>query len=181
MSAPGRSQAPIPEPFKGEGSPVNGLPPITSRAEFGAAVVWGVQTAALRGARRLWFTDPDFADWPLDDPALLAHLTAWLRLPQRCLVLLAASYDDVGRCKPRFVAWRRDWAHAVEAWSPQDLPADLPTWLLDDGTVSVAVADRVHWRGRCAIDPRQAHLRRQELDAVLQRSEAAFPVNKLGL
>ena len=157
------------------------LPTITSRAEFGAAVAWGVQTAALRSARRLWFADPHFADWPLDDPVLLDHVTAWLRLPQRRLVLLAESYDDVVRSKPRFVAWRRHWAHAVEAWSPQDLPANLPTWLLDDGPVCVAVADRVHWRGRCTVDPRETQLRRQELDAVLQRSETAFPVNQLGL
>ena len=160
---------------------MNGLPTITSRAEFGAAVVWGVQTAVERGARGIWFTDPHFADWPLDDPDLLAHLTAWLRLPQRRLVLLAERYDDLVRSKPRFVAWRRQWAHAVEAWSPQDQPAHLPTWLLDDGPVCLAVGDRVHWRGRCAIDPREAHLRRQELDAVLQRSETAFPVNQLGL
>jgi len=160
---------------------MNELPTITSRAEFGAAVAWGVQTAAERGARRMWFSDPHFADWPLDDPALLSSLTAWLRLPQRRLVLLAASYDEVVRWKPRFVAWRRHWAHAVEAWTPQDLPADLPTWLLDDGPVCVAVADRLHWRGRCAVDAREAQLRRQELDAVLQRSETAFPVNSLGL
>lgn len=155
--------------------------PITSRAEFGTAVAWGVQTAIERGARRLWFTDPHFADWPLDDPALLDALTAWLRLPQRRLVLLAESYDEVVRWKPRFVAWRRPWAHAIEAWTPQDPPADLPTWLLDDGPVCVAVADRVHWRGRCAVDAQQAHLLRQAVDAVLQRSVAAFPVNRLGL
>ena len=156
-------------------------PPIASRADFCAAVVWGVQTAVVRGARRLSFTDPHFADWPLDDAVLLDALTAWLRLPQRRLVLLAESFDEVARWKPRFVAWRRPWAHAIEAWSPQDLPANLPTWLLDDGPVCVAVADRVHWRGRCLVDAQQAHLRRQEIDAVLQRSAAAFPVNRLGL
>ena len=157
------------------------LPSITSRTEFAAAVVWGVQAAVERGARCLWFTDPNFADWPLDEPALLEALTAWLRLPQRRLILLAESYDEVVRLKPRFVAWRRPWAHAIEAWTPQDLPAELPTWLLDDGAVCVAVADRVHWRGRCAIDARQAQQHRQEIDAVLQRSETAFPVSQVGL
>ena len=160
---------------------MNQLPVIGSRAEFCAAVAWGVQSATERGARRLWFTDPSFADWPLDDPALLDTLTAWLRLPQRRLVLLAETYDDVVRLKPRFVAWRRPWSHAIEAWTPQDRPADLPTWLLDDGPVCVRLSDRVHWRGRCAADPREAHLCRQEIDAVLQRSESAFPVNQIGL
>lgn len=164
-----------------EGRTLNAPPTITSRAEFCAAVVWGVQTAVERGARRLWFTDPHFADWPLDDPALLDALTAWLRLPQRRLVLVAESYDEVVRAKPRFVAWRQPWAHAIDAWSPQDLPADLPTWLFDDGPVCVAVADRLHWRGRCAIDAHQAHQQRQEIDAVLQRSVTAFPAHDLGL
>lgn len=157
------------------------IPEVRTRADFVRAVHWGVQAAVERGARRLWFTDPDFADWPLNDPDLLALLSPWLRLPQRQLVLLAERYDEVVRHQPRFVAWRRDWAHAVVAWTPQDTPADLPTWLLDDGPVCVVLADRVRWRGRCALDPREVHLRRQEVDAVLQRSESAFPVNQLGL
>lgn len=156
-------------------------PIIESRAEFRAAIDWGVQAAAERGARRLCFVDPDFADWPLDDPALLGLLTSWLQRPQRRLVMLAESYGDVARSKPRFVVWRRLWAHAVDAWSPQDQPADLPTLLLDDGPVCVAVFDRLHWRGRCAVDARTAQLHREKIDAVLQRSELAFPVNQLGL
>ncbi len=160
---------------------MSALPAITSRDEFAAAVHWGVQTAAARGARRLCITDPNFADWPLDDPSLLDALTSWLRLPQRRLVLLAETYEDVVRFKPRFVAWRRHWVHVVEAWSPQDLPADLPTLLLDDGPVCVALADRLRWRGRVSVGARDAQRWRERVDALLQRSQAAFPVSSLGL
>lgn len=157
-------------------------PPITSRSEFVAALLWGFEQAIAGGARRIVCVDPDFANWPLDAPALHAQLTGWLRLPQRRLVLLAARYDAVPRLHPRFVAWRAPWAHTIEAWAPQDGEApELPTLLLDDRQLSVQLHDAVHWRGRAELDARQARLRRDEVDALLQRSEAAFPVNSLGL
>ena len=160
---------------------MNENPSITSRAEFGAAVRWGLETAIARGARRVWCTDPDFADWPLGEPALLDQLSSWLRLPQRRLVLLAGGYEALLRCHPRFVTWRRSWTHAIETWSPAETPGDLPTVLVDDGPVVVRLADRVHWRGRAAVDAREAQLWREGNDAVLQRSEPAFPANHLGL
>ena len=160
---------------------MNEAPPVTSRTEFAAAVLWGVQSAVQRGAHRLCLVDPNFADWPLDDALLLQPLSAWLRLPQRQLVLLAETFEDVVRLKPRFNVWRRPWAHAIEAWTPHDLPANVPTVLVDDGPVCVVLADRLHWRGRAVLDAREAQQQREGIDAVLQRSEAAFPVHNLGL
>jgi hypothetical protein len=158
------------------------VPPIGSRSEFAAAIRWGFEQAIARGARRMVCADRDFADWPLDDAPLQAALGAWLRLPQRRLVLLASSYDEVPRRQPRFVAWRASWSHAIEAWSPQEGSADdVPTLLVDDGAVSVHLLDNVHWRGRAELDPGSARLWRDRLDALLQRSEPAFAVNPLGL
>jgi hypothetical protein len=149
------------------------LPTLGTRAAFADAIRWGLQAAAAHGARRIVCTDPDFADWPLDDPTLLQGLTAWLRLPQRRFVLLARRYGELPRRQPRFVAWRRHWAHAIEAWQPpDDLAADLPTLL---------VADAARWRGRCDLDERTAMLWREQIDAILQRSEPGFPVYTLGL
>jgi hypothetical protein len=140
-------------------------PPITSKAEFGAAVLWALQASVAAGARRVVWVDPDFADWPLDAPELHETLTAWLRRPGRRLVLLASDFGGVPRQHPRFVVWRRLWAHAVEAWSP----------------FSVHVTDIQRWRGRVSDDPRAARLWRDQIDAVLQRCETAFPINTLGL
>jgi hypothetical protein len=110
------------------------------------------------------------------------RLTAWLRLPQRRLALLAASFDEVPRRHPRFVAWRARWAHAVEGFAPPESDAaDLPCVLVDDTAVGVQLIDRVHWRGRAERDPRSARLLRDSIDAVLQRSEASFSVNRVGL
>ena len=63
------------------------LPTIASRSDFAAAVLWGVREATARQTRHLLWIDPDFADWPLDDPALLDALTPWVHRPQRRLVL----------------------------------------------------------------------------------------------
>lgn len=157
-------------------------PPIGSRAEFTAALHWGFTEAFAAGARRIVCVDASFVDWPLDDSALLESLTAWLKLPQRRLVLLAADYGEVPRRHPRFVRWRRDWAHAIEAWAPPEGDAvTLPTLLLDDNAITVQLIDAEHWRGRAARDARAARLWRESIDAILQRSEASFPVYGLGL
>ncbi len=157
-------------------------PPITSKAEFGAAVLWALQASAAANARRIVWVDGDFSDWPLDEPALHETLTAWLRRPGRRLVLLATDFGGVPRHHPRFVAWRRLWSHAVEAWTPADGAAvELPTLSIDDGDIGVHVIDVQRWRGRAVVDPRAVRLWRDQIDAVLQRCESAFPVNTLGL
>jgi hypothetical protein len=158
------------------------LPVIDSRSGWRDAVLWGFETAMAQGARRIFAVDPGFAEWPLDDPALLQGLTAWLRLPQRRLVLVAGSFDELPRRCPRFNAWRSPWSHAMEGWQvPEDLARDLPTVLSCDGAVSVQLVDAVHWRGRVALDERRARHWCEEIDVVLQRSERALAVRTLGL
>jgi hypothetical protein len=157
-------------------------PAIESRSGFTAALHWGFGEAMARSARRIVCVDRDFTNWPLGDAALLEALTGWIRRPQRQLVLLGGRFDEVPRRHPRFVAWRRAWGHAVPAWTPpEDLAAELPTLLFDDGPVLVRLFDAVHWRGRAEFDDGAARLYRDEVDAVLQRSEPAFPVTDLGL
>jgi hypothetical protein len=163
-----------------------GAPPIASRAGFVAALRWGLHTAFEQGARRIVCADVDWADWPVwDDPALLRALAAWLRRPQRRLVLLARRYDTLERRCPRFNSWRADWMHAIEAWQPpEDLTPELPTVLVSEGgesAVSVQLIDAQHWRGRAELDPRRARLWCEELDVVLQRSERTWAVRPLGL
>jgi len=158
------------------------IPAVDSRAGFIAALKWGFGAAFEQGARRIVCCDADFAEWPLEDVALLQGLTTWLKRPQRRLVLLARSYDEVPRRSPRFTAWRNDWAHAIEAWvAPEEMAADLPTVLVSDGAVSVHLIDALHWRGRAELDERRARQWCEQLDVVLQRSERGFGVNTLGL
>lgn len=159
-------------------------PVIDSRAAFAAAIQWGFARAMRDGtrSRRIVCVDPDFTLWPLDEPELHASLTAWLKGAQRQLVLLAASFDEVPRRHPRFLAWRRHFTHTVHPLTaPEDIAASLPTLLFDDAGTLVRLVDAVHWRGRASADERSALPWREQIDAVLQRSEAAFPAQSLGL
>ena len=158
------------------------LPVISSHTEFVAAVKWGFAASAARGARRIVCCDADFAAWPLDDKALIEGLGSWLRLPQRQLVLLASSFDEVPLRCPRFNAWRRGWSHAIASFqAPTEMAGTLPSLLLADNTVSVHLIDAIHWRGRASLDPRRARQFGEQIDVVLQRSESAFGVQTLGL
>jgi hypothetical protein len=157
-------------------------PAIDTRGGFIEALHWGFARAFAQPARRILCADPSFAEWPLDEPALLQGLTDWLKRPQRRLVLLARQYEDLPRRCPRFTAWRNSWTHAIDAWvAPDDLARDLPSVLASDGAVSVHLIDAVHWRGRAELDERRARQWCEQLDVVLQRSERGFAANTLGL
>lgn len=169
-----------------ETPPGNEAPRIDSRAGFAAALRWGFDTAFDAGARRIVCADPDWADWPVwNEPGLLQGLAAWLRRPQRRLVLLACRYDELERRCPRFNTWRADWMHAIEAWQPpEELAPELPSVLASEGgenAVSVHLIDAQHWRGRAEMDVRRARQWCEELDVVLQRSERTWAVRPLGL
>lgn len=160
------------------------LPTIDSRRRFAEAIGWAFTRAMREGgrSRRILCVDRDFADWPLDGPELLDGLTAWLRAGQRQLILLAASYEELPRRHSRFVAWRRNFTHAVFPYvAPEDVAAALPTLLLDDDGTCVRLIDAVHWRGRAYADEREARPWREQIDALVQRSEPGFPAQTLGL
>jgi len=159
------------------------LPPaIDSRRDFIAALQASVQSAVAQGTRRMLWADSDFAEWPLDDAMLLEAMTQWLRLPRRHLVLLAHDFDDLSRRCPRFVAWYRTWSHVVGAFSPpSNETAELPCLFLVEGTAAVYLVDKERWRGRISLDTKEVNQARDSTDALLQRSEPAFPATTLGL
>ena len=157
-------------------------PRIDSREAFADGVRWGFAAAMADGARSITCVDPSFELWPLDDAPLLDALTTWLKLPQRRLILLAATYDEVPRRQPRFTGWRAHWAHAIQPLQcPQEFAAELPTLLIDDRRTCVHLIDPVHGRGRADRDARARLLWQEKVDVVLQRSEPAFAVTTLGL
>ncbi len=157
-------------------------PPLKSRSGFLAAVNWSVRAAIATDSRQMGWIDADFADWPLNDAALLQSLGVWLQMPQRKLVLLARNYTLASRVHPRFVTWRRHWGHAIDPRAlPEEEGADPPTWLLVGHHAYVELFDRVHWRGHVALEPKRTHVLAHQFDALAQRSSPDFPVTNLGL
>ena len=123
----------------------------------------------------------DGSPWPLDDEAVIAALTRWIRLPGRRLRLVGSRYDVIQRDQPRFSSWRQRFAHAIECWNPTEVdPGDLPSLLLFDSAV-LELLDRERWQARQSSERRTLVLQRERLHALLQRCETAWPVTVLGL
>ena len=155
--------------------------PITSRAEFLDAIRSSFALAAAEGAREIAIVDPNFADWPLNERAVIDSLSAWVD-SQRILTVFAYSFDEFARRQSRFVEWRRQWAHAVHCRNDPDLEAEqVPTLLLAPGITCLRLLDRVRHRGTVSKRPVDLTECRETLDALLQRSVEAFPVTTLGL
>lgn len=157
-------------------------PPLRSPADFERGCLWALEHALQSRSRCMTWIDTDFSAWPLDHAQLIETLGAWLRLPQRRLVLIARDYAPLQRRHPRFVAWRRNWSHAIEAWSPSEgVDLQLPTLLIDDHRLCLQVFDVAQGRGRITLDESAVRQWSDEIDALLQRCEAAFAVHHLGL
>lgn len=155
--------------------------PIASRAEFCGAVRSAFALAEQEGAREILLVDPNFADWPLNERALIETLSRWID-SQRVLVVLAHSFDELARRQLRFVEWRRQWAHVVQCRNDPELEAEqIPTLMLVPGHTCVRLLDRVRFRGTVSNRPVDLNEGRETVDALLQRSVEAFPVTTLGL
>lgn len=156
------------------------------RDEFQRLLVEVLVSAADQGLRELHAWDASFADWPLSDAEVLAALTAWAG-PGRQFHLLALQYDDVARCHPRFVRWRRDYAHCVTARAVEPelrLEAAPESLLLAVGggtSVCLRLFDRRLWRGELSLDTAERLRGLEWFDALAQRSSDSFAPTTLGL
>lgn len=143
-----------------------------------------VRNALSEAARRRWrdlvLADPDFQDWPLGERAVIESLTAWVLAGQR-LTLLARRYDAVHRAHPRFVTWRRQWSHKIEARGvPSADPLEVPS-LVWTPEWALQRIDVLRSTGYCGPEAERRTALREQLDDWLQRSSAAFPADTLGL
>jgi hypothetical protein len=154
---------------------------ITSRAEFRDAVGACLDQAAAAGAREIFMIDPSFADWPLNDAAVVDTLARWAK-STRSLTLMAHRYEELPRRHMRFVEWRRNWSHVVRCRADEDLEEQqIPTLLLVPGLVCLRMVDNVNYRGTMSGKSIDLVTGRETVDALLQRSSDAFPVTALGL
>lgn len=156
------------------------------RAEFQRLIKESLGWAAEQGCRELHAWDASFVDWPLSDAAVLAGLTGWARHGRK-LHLLALQYDDLGRRHPRFVRWRRDYAHCVTARAvePEVRLEAAPESLLliagGDAPLTLRLFDRHLWRGELSVDAARRVAALEWFDALAQRSCESFAPTTLGL
>lgn len=154
---------------------------ITSRSEFMEAIRAALREAADQGGRAIVMSDPNYADWPLNDRATVECLARWAQ-SHRSLVVLSNNFDEFPRKHARWVAWRQNWSHIVSCRQADEADAPkLPIQLFMPGKLVVRLVDRVTCRGsvsRAEADLVQA---RESTNDILDRSHDAFPVTTLGL
>ncbi|MET0335448.1 MAG: hypothetical protein ABW190_14345, partial [Rhizobacter sp.] len=81
-----------------------------------------------------------------------------------------------------WVEWRRQWSHVVECRVVDEADVGLLKGLfLAPGALTLRVLDPEHYRASLSFDLADTVRVRDGLDALLQRSEEAFPVTTLGL
>ena len=155
--------------------------PIATRQEFHDALRDALAEMARTGCREAFLCDEDFADWPLNERAVIEHLQQWAQSHRR-LVVIARHFDEVVRRHARWVEWRRQWSHIVECRAFEDAESDeIPTLLLGAGLVVVRLFDPVHYRGSVSHDAAELQQQRELIDALSQRSVLSFPSTTLGL
>ncbi len=154
---------------------------ITTRLEFHDALRETFAEIAQTGCRELWICDADFADWPLDDAAILEPLTRWA-MPHRKLTVIARDFDEFARRHPRWTEWRRTWSHVVECRILDEADAiEPPVLLLAPGLVTLRLVDPIRPRGSLSREPLDMVRNRELIDAISQRSSEGFPATILGL
>ncbi len=154
---------------------------IASRSEFHTAVREAFAEAVSVGCRELMLCDSSFSDWPLGERAVVESLSQWAASHRR-LTLLAEDFAELSRRHPRWVEWRQTWAHVVNCRTNTELEAgQMPTILLAPGLLSVRLSDPARHRGQRSHAAADNLRCREMFDAILQRSEEAFPASATGL
>ena len=148
---------------------------------FRAAITALLTSLPTHGSRQIWMLDYRFQGWPLNDPAVLDALGAWLRLGGRRVGMVGIDFDAVVRDFPRLVRWRQDHAHGFDAWQPAATERrELPGLLLT-GHRAIELLDREHWRARMIEEPAELRLLDEHVVSKLHHCEPAWPVTTLGL
>jgi hypothetical protein len=84
------------------------------RADFQQLIRDALAQAAQEGWREMVWFDLNYVDWPLGERCVQASLQAWSATGRK-LTIVAKRFDAVAAGHHRFVAWRRQWSHIVEA------------------------------------------------------------------
>ena len=91
------------------------------------------------GAQLCMYSD-DYAEWPLDESALVQGLARWA-LPRRrpCMRMLARDYSKLLAGNSRFVRWREEFSHVIECreLSPEIEAPPEGLWLHERALVAL--------------------------------------------
>lgn len=150
------------------------------RVEFQQQVRDGLRAAADEGWRELWMVDASFEDWPLGERVVAQALHDWSQTGRK-MFLLARRYDELQRVHHRFVSWRVQWAHIIEARAlpgadASDFPSAIasPKWVLQRVNLE-------HCTGFVSHDAARRVALAETLRELWSRASPAFAASTLGI
>jgi hypothetical protein len=150
------------------------------RNAFQQLVRDALAAAAREGWREIVLCDASFDDWPLGERAVVESLNAWSKTGRSCK-LLAKRYEGFAQRLPRFVAWRGQWSHIIDARAVPSADAlDFPSLIYTPTWVMHRI-DPVRSKGIASHDAQRRVAMHEELDAWWHKSSAALPATTLGL
>ncbi len=152
----------------------------TGRVAFQEQVRHALHLANAEGWNELWLTDASFEDWPMGERAVHEALQAWSR-NGRTLYLLAKRFDTLQRMHHRFVSWRVQWAHIVQARAMPSVDAlDFPSAIASSAWVLQRL-DPERCTGFVSRDPGLRLALQENLREHWHRASPAFAASTLGL
>lgn len=84
------------------------------RADFQNLIRDAIGTAARDGWREMVWFDLNYEDWPLGERSVEDSLQAWSQTGRK-LTIVAKRFDGLIAKHHRFVNWRKQWSHIIEA------------------------------------------------------------------
>lgn len=155
--------------------------PFSGRETFRQYVRDILSTAASAQWPVIVLSDPDFADWPLAEKAVVQSLSDWSK-SGRSLILLASRFDLVQAHHARFVGWRQRWDHIVTCRrfgsknEASGVPSLIwtPDWILHRTETENCV-------GVCTQSAQRKAELREIVDNCLKQSSPGFAASVLGL
>jgi len=148
--------------------------------EFAHVVREALACAAREGWSSMVWSDPNFADWPLGERAVVEALNAWAG-SGRHLVMLAHSFEGIVRLQPRLVTWRRTWDHIIECRVCRNLDATEVPSALWSPHWAMRRLDLVRSTGVAGLEPQRRVMLKEELDECRRQGAPGFPASTLGL
>jgi hypothetical protein len=154
------------------------------RHDFQQVVRDAIAQAAHEGWREMIWCDLTFEDWPLGERAVIEGLQAWSETGRK-FTLLAQRYDVLSQTHHRFVTWRRQWSHIIEARavrsaSPEEFPSVIYAERMDGGWV-MQRTQRQWCKGVCGSEAWRRVQVREALQDWLDKSAPSFAATTLGL
>jgi peptidyl-tRNA hydrolase len=150
------------------------------RAEFTQLVRDALATAAREGWRELLLCDASFEDWPLGERTVIESLQTWSKTGRK-FTIVAKRFDTLIAKHHRFVTWRGQWSHIVQARGvPSADATEFPSAIYSPHWMMRRL-DVARSKGVASSDAARRVMLREEINEWIGKSSPTFAATTLGL